>query len=141
MVNLERAWIFRYRGKQRALKLQDRAEGWMQLPDAIRALPFRPDPEGADRPRIPHPELLREDGFLGLKFENSHHVMGGSRMAEDPANGVVTPELRLHGVRNAFVCSASVFPTSGFSNPTHTLIALAIRLADHLAAQLGGPHA
>ncbi len=88
-----------------------------------------------------HPELLREDGFLGLKFENSHHVMGGSRMAEDPANGVVTPELRLHGVRNAFVCSASVFPTSGFSNPTHTLIALAIRLADHLAAQLGGPHA
>jgi choline dehydrogenase-like flavoprotein len=87
------------------------------------------------------PALTDPEGFRNVVFDNSHHDMGGSRMAEDPANGVVTPELRLHGVRNAFVCSASVFPTSGFSNPTHTLIALAIRLADHLAAQLGGPHA
>lgn len=88
-----------------------------------------------------HPELLRDDGFSGLTFENSHHVMGGSRMADDPREGVVTPDLRLHGVRNAFICSASVFPTSGFSNPTHTLIALAIRLADHLAAQAEEPNA
>ena len=32
-----------------------------------------------------------------------------------------------------YVCSASVYPTSGFANPVHTLLALAIRLADHLA--------
>ena len=87
------------------------------------------------------PALTDPEGFRNVVFDNSHHDMGGSRMAEDPANGVVTPELRLHGVMNAFVCSAAVFPTSGFSNPTHTLIALAIRLADHLAARLAGSHA
>jgi choline dehydrogenase-like flavoprotein len=87
------------------------------------------------------PALLDPEGFRNVVFDNSHHDMGGSRMAESPEHGVVTPELRLHGVRNAFVCSASVFPTSGFSNPTHTLIALAIRLADHLAARLEGSHA
>ncbi|MHB1794928.1 MAG: hypothetical protein ACYCPO_08165 [Acidobacteriaceae bacterium] len=39
-------------------------------------------------------------------------------------------------MRNAYVCSASVYPTSGFANPVHTLLALAIRLADHLASGL-----
>ncbi|MGC1781174.1 MAG: GMC family oxidoreductase [Acidobacteriaceae bacterium] len=78
--------------------------------------------------------LAQEDGFRDLVFDNSHHHMGGTRMAESPTQGVVDPDLRLHGVENAYVCSASVFPCSGFSNPTHTLIALAIRLADHLIA-------
>lgn len=82
------------------------------------------------------PELARKDGFRDLVFDNSHHHMGGTRMAESPAQGVVDPDLRLHGVENAYVCSASVFPCSGFSNPTHTLIALAIRLADHLKEAL-----
>jgi choline dehydrogenase-like flavoprotein len=80
-------------------------------------------------------ELSREDGFRDVVFDDSHHHMGGTRMAESPAEGVVDPNLRLHGVENAYVCGASVFPSSGFSNPTHTLIALAIRLADHLTAR------
>lgn len=87
------------------------------------------------------PQLLQPDGFSNVVFDNSHHDMGGSRMAVAPSQGIVTPDLRLYGVRNAFVCSASVFPTSGFSNPTHTLIALAVRLADHLVAQSPGFHA
>lgn len=87
---------------------------------------------------VPLPELALEEGFRKLTFDDSHHHMGGTRMAVNPAEGVVDPELRLHGLNNAYVCSASVFPTSGFSNPTHTLIALAIRLADRLKA---APHA
>jgi len=79
------------------------------------------------------PELEQENGFHSVTFDNSHHDMGGTRMSEGPNDGVVDTNLRLHGVENAYVCSASVFPTGGFSNPTHTLIALAIRLADHLA--------
>lgn len=81
---------------------------------------------------LPRLELQLDDGFEKIVFDDSHHHMGGTRMAASPADGVVDPQLRLHGVDNAYVCSASVFPTSGFSNPTHTLIALAIRLADHL---------
>jgi len=78
------------------------------------------------------PELALEEGFLGITFDDSHHHMGGARMAVHSTEGVVTPDLQLHGVENAYLCSAAVFPTSGFSNPTHTLIALAIRLADRL---------
>jgi choline dehydrogenase-like flavoprotein len=67
------------------------------------------------------------------KCDDSNHHMGGMRMAASPDEGVVTPDLLLHGLRNAYVCSSAVFPTSGFSNPTHTVIALAMWLADRLA--------
>ncbi|HET9087964.1 MAG TPA: GMC family oxidoreductase [Acidobacteriaceae bacterium] len=80
------------------------------------------------------PELELEDGFGKVVFDNSYHDMGGTRMSEGPADGVVDPNLKLHGMANAYLCSASVFPAGGFSNPTHTLIALAIRLADHLVS-------
>ncbi len=83
---------------------------------------------------VPQPELAMEQGFRNITFDDSHHHMGGTRMSASPAEGVVDANLKLHGVENAYVCSGSVFPCSGFSNPTHTLIALAIRLADHLTA-------
>ena len=82
----------------------------------------------------PEPDLIsRPDRFIET-FQDSFHHMGGTRMAETAAGGVVDVNLRLHGVENVFVCSSSVFPSSGFSNPTHTILALAFRLADHLAA-------
>ncbi len=81
----------------------------------------------------PQPELAREDGYGSVIFDDSYHWMGGTRMSATPAGGVVDTDLKIHGVRNLYVCSASVYPTSGFANPVHTLLALAIRLADHLA--------
>ena len=71
-------------------------------------------------------------------FENlevamsSHHNMGTTRMNENPRLGVVDPNCKVHGISNLFMAGGSVFPTGGFANPTLTLIALAIRLADHL---------
>jgi len=65
---------------------------------------------------------------------NAHHHSGTTRMARDPRNGVVDAEGRVHGTRNLFVAGASVFPTAGFANPTLTVVALALRLADHLKA-------
>jgi choline dehydrogenase-like flavoprotein len=59
--------------------------------------------------------------------------MGGMRMAESETAGVVDPNLRLHGTKNVYVCSCAAFPTSGYSNPTHTLLALTVRLAEHLS--------
>lgn len=60
------------------------------------------------------------------------HHMGTTRMSDDPARGVVDRDCRVHGVDNLFVAGSSVFPTSGYANPTFTLLALALRLADHL---------
>ena len=80
------------------------------------------------------PELAQEDGYRRVTFDDSYHWMGGTRMARSAAEGVVDTDLKLHGVDNAYVCSASVYPASGFANPVHTLLALAIRLADHLVA-------
>jgi len=79
--------------------------------------------------------FFTDDTVLRSFCGDSFHHMGGTRMSTTPADGVVAPDLRLHGIGNAYVCSASVFPTSGFSNPTHTVLALSMRLADKLAGQ------
>ena len=60
------------------------------------------------------------------------HLMGTTRMADDPRHGVVDSQCRVFGTRNLFVASSSVFPTSSHVNPTLTITALAVRLADHL---------
>jgi choline dehydrogenase-like flavoprotein len=64
------------------------------------------------------------------------HQIGTTRMHVDPKQGVVDPNCRLHAVDNVFVAGSSVFPTSGWANPTLTIVALAIRLADHLKTVL-----
>lgn len=69
---------------------------------------------------------------------NSHHHAGTTRMHSDPAQGVVDPDLKVHGTDNLFVCGASTFPTAGVVNPTLTAIALAHRLTDHLCADADG---
>ncbi|MDP9038558.1 MAG: GMC family oxidoreductase [Acidobacteriota bacterium] len=76
-----------------------------------------------------------EHGYAAFlnRCDDSNHHMGGMRMGTTDADGVVDPNLKLFGTRNCFVCSGAVFPTSGFSNPTHTVLALAVRLAHHLS--------
>ena len=83
----------------------------------------------------PDPALINNDPAFLDRCDDSNHHMGGMRMAAAPTSGVVTPDLLLHGTRNVYVCSGAVFPTSGFSNPTHTVLALAMRLADLLARE------
>ncbi len=53
-------------------------------------------------------------------------------MAADPRSGVTDHTGRVHGVDNLYVGGSSLFPTSGFSNPTLTIVALALRQADQL---------
>ncbi len=66
------------------------------------------------------------------------HHMGGTRMAESPASGVVDRNCKVFGVANLYVGGSSVFVTGGYANPTYTIVQLALRLADHLAGTLGG---
>jgi len=65
----------------------------------------------------------------------SHH-MGTTRMSDNPLRGVVDRNCKVHTVDNLYVAGSSVFPTSGVSNPTLTLVALTLRLADHLKGQI-----
>ena len=73
---------------------------------------------------------------LGVPSSMAHH-MGTTRMSHRPEDGVVTPNGRVHNVPNLFIAGSSVFPTSGYVNPTLTLVALAERLADHIATASG----
>lgn len=63
-----------------------------------------------------------------------NHHMGTTRMADSPRRGVVDRDCRVHGVGNLYIAGSSVFPTGGYANPTLTLLALSLRLADHVVA-------
>jgi choline dehydrogenase-like flavoprotein len=80
----------------------------------------------------------------GIEFEmtrygayGGHHI-GTARMGHDPRSSVVDADCVVHGVGNLSIASAAVFPTSSQANPTLTVIALALRLADRLRAELSG---
>lgn len=61
-----------------------------------------------------------------------YHHMGTTRMGASPSEGVTDAECRVYGAPNLFVAGSSLFPTSGWANPTITIIALALRLGDFL---------
>ena len=77
-----------------------------------------------------------EDGDILDPSDFSCHHMGTTRMGSDPRTSVVDPNCRVHGLANLHVAGSSVFPTSGYVNPTNTLVALSIRLADRLKDEL-----
>jgi choline dehydrogenase-like flavoprotein len=80
--------------------------------------------------------LFDRDALWRGAYGGNHHL-GTTRMHRDPKQGVVDAQCRLHGTPNLFVAGSSLFPTAGFANPTLTLIALALRLGDHLKSLLG----
>lgn len=60
------------------------------------------------------------------------HPACSARMALDPSDGVVDVNCQVHGVEGLFIAGSSVFPTNSHMNPTQTLVALSLRLADHI---------
>lgn len=80
---------------------------------------FRPAPWPDDMPPLSTPE-------------GAHHPSGSTRMSLDRRESVVDASCRVHGAPNVAVVGASVFPTNGYANPTLTILALAIRLADDI---------
>jgi choline dehydrogenase-like flavoprotein len=81
-------------------------------------------------------ELAMPNSAQGWRdvIEGGKHHMGTTRMHADPRHGVVDADGRVHGSENLYVTGSSVFPGGGYANPTLTIVALAIRLADHLRA-------
>ncbi|MCB1801042.1 MAG: GMC family oxidoreductase [Gammaproteobacteria bacterium] len=84
-------------------------------------------------------EFKNPDSWPEIVMGGSHH-MGTTRMHDDPRHGVVDRNCKVHGCDNLYVAGSSVFPTSGAANPTLTIVALALRLADHLKTR-GTRHA
>jgi choline dehydrogenase-like flavoprotein len=82
--------------------------------------------------RAADPEARREAAWA--QTTDGFHSIGTTRMSDAPEDGVVDADCRVHGVRNLYIASTSVLPTSGEANPTLMGTALGVRLAHHLAA-------
>jgi choline dehydrogenase-like flavoprotein len=80
---------------------------------------------------------LAEDDGWPETLRGGWHLMGTTRMSDDPRKGVVDRNCQVHGISNLFIAGSSVFPTAGSAPPTLTLVSLAIRLADHLKERMG----
>ena len=65
-----------------------------------------------------------------------NHELGGCRMGRDPRSSVVNADCRTHDVPNLYVVDGSVFPSASEKNPTHTIMALAARAAEHIAGRM-----
>ena len=81
------------------------------------------------------PGVQADAPYRSATLTDVNHHMGGARMSASAAEGVVDRDLQVWGAKNLYVCSAAVFPTGFHSNPTLTVMALALRLADKLASE------
>ncbi|KQX20832.1 MULTISPECIES: FAD-dependent oxidoreductase [unclassified Sphingomonas] len=82
------------------------------------------------------PRRWTTDPLISTHPIGGYHHMGTTRMADDPRQGVTDGQGRVHGIDNLYVAGSSLFPTSGWANPTLTIVALAMRTADRIAARL-----
>jgi choline dehydrogenase-like flavoprotein len=71
-------------------------------------------------------------------FEKGWHGVGTARMGDDPASSVIDPSCKAHDVDGLYVVDASALPSPGAVNTGLTIAANALRVATHVAAQLGG---
>ena len=81
-------------------------------------------------------EWLSTNSWQEHLADCAHHS-GTTRIAADPRHGVVDPNCMVFGVDGLYCGGSSVFPTSGYANPTLTIVAMSIRLAGHLKIALG----
>lgn len=91
----------------------------------------------ADKGRLAWPkDFFNEARHRKRGLFSGHHHLCSTRMSESPKTGVVDADLRLFGLDNLYVCSASAFSTPGCEHPTMTIVALALRLADHIQERI-----
>lgn len=85
---------------------------------------------------LPQPQLADwlNDLDNDFPFTDRAHPIGTTRMSVNPREGVVNDRGQVHDVEGLYIAGSSVFPTAGHANPTLMIVALAIRLADHLKA-------
>ncbi len=82
---------------------------------------------------VPGEWLVAADDSWSPSLTGGHHQLGTARMHADPRRGVVDAAGKVHSLANLFVADGSVFPTVGSANPLLTIVALALRCADHVS--------
>jgi choline dehydrogenase-like flavoprotein len=68
-------------------------------------------------------------------FNSASHHIGTTRMSDDPQTGVVDKNAKVYGVENLYVAGSSIFPTGGHANPTLTIVAHSLLLANYLKSK------
>jgi choline dehydrogenase-like flavoprotein len=86
-----------------------------------------------------HPHLLERSLYLGknIPINGTAHQAGTCRFGTDPKSSVLNLDCRAHELDNLYIADASFFPSIGAVNPTLTIIANALRVADHIKTRLG----
>jgi choline dehydrogenase-like flavoprotein len=110
---------------------------WRSHPDEARTMHRMAELVATEFARIGFPEpvlaeWVRDKAPIPASFVDVAHPTGATRMSSNPAHGVVNVDCQVHGVEGLYVSGSSVFPTAGHCNPTQMIVAMAIRLADHL---------
>jgi choline dehydrogenase-like flavoprotein len=92
--------------------------------------------------RVRTPDFMQDDKSDKIptaSVSGGWHHMGTTRMSDNPKEGVVDANCKIHGISNLFVAGSSCFTTGGAVNPTYTLIAMSLRLSDYLKEQMKSP--
>lgn len=76
------------------------------------------------------------DPLISSHTIGGYHHMGTTRMGSDPRSSVTDGQGRVHGIGNLYIAGSSLFPTGSWANPTLTIVALALRTADHVSREL-----
>jgi choline dehydrogenase-like flavoprotein len=87
-----------------------------------------------------HPVLLERSLYLGknIPISGTAHQAGTARFGVDPATSVLDVDCKAHELDNLYIADASFFPSIGAVNPTLTIVANALRVADRIAERLAG---
>ncbi len=104
------------------------ADDHRNVEDTLRAL-------GETLMRLERGRVRLNNDRIYHQVDGQGHTLGTTRMGEDASTSVVDGDCRVHGYANLFVAGSSVFPSGGYANPTITIVALALRLADMLAGK------
>ncbi|MEZ2126355.1 MULTISPECIES: GMC oxidoreductase [unclassified Sinorhizobium] len=110
---------------------------WRSHPEESRTMRRMAELVAEEFPTIglPKPVLadwVREGAEIPSAFVDVAHPTGTTRMSSDSTKGVVDVNCEVHGVSGLFIAGSSVFPTVGHCNPTQMIVAMAVRMADHL---------
>jgi choline dehydrogenase-like flavoprotein len=115
---------------------------WRVHPDELRTMRVMTEALGRSLHRLGLGEMTVAPWLDGsVEAARGHvgdffHHAGTTRMADTPDKGVTDPDCRVFGTDNLYVAGGSLFPTSGYANPTLTIVALAIRLSEKLRTEL-----
>ena len=83
--------------------------------------------------------LLDDDGQLPDYTSGGWHHLGTTRMSDNPKEGVVDANCKVHSINNLYIAGSSCFTTGGSVNPTLTVVAISLRLSNHLKQQITSP--